>query len=72
MATDVKFGLVVGLGVVLAVAVTYYPKAGSRGGGGAAVPSLPAPAREATSPAKAGSAQNAPAYYGRSEVADAR
>jgi hypothetical protein len=26
MATDVKFGMVVGLGVVLAVAVTYYSK----------------------------------------------
>src|SRR5262245_28729437 len=31
MTTDTKLGLVVGLGVVLTVAVTYYPKAGSRG-----------------------------------------
>jgi hypothetical protein len=49
MATDVKLGLVVGLGVVLAVAVTYYPKAGPRTGAGAVVPSLPAagaPSRE--------------------------
>ncbi len=53
MATDVKLGMVVGLGVVLAVAVTYFPKAGPRTGTGAVVPSLPtAAARSADTPAQ--------------------
>jgi hypothetical protein len=47
MTTDVKLGMVVGLGVVLAVAVTYFPKAGPRQGTGAVVPSLPAATRAA-------------------------
>ena len=52
MATDVKLGLVVGLGVVLAVAVTYFPKAGPRARSGAVVPSLPVAARGAEGPAR--------------------
>ena len=45
MATDAKLGLVVGLGVVLSVAVTYYPKAGPRRGTGTVVPPRPAATR---------------------------
>jgi hypothetical protein len=45
MAIDAKLGLVVGLGVVLAVAVTYYPKSGPRRGTGTAVPPRAAAAR---------------------------
>lgn len=65
MTTDVKLGLVVGLGVVLAVAVTYYPKASRHGGAGTAVPVLPTPARASTGPA-------APPYYGQSDGANPR
>jgi len=44
MTTDVKFGMVVGLGVVIAVAVTYFPKnaAAPAGRAGSVMPSLPA------------------------------
>ena len=45
MAMDAKLGLVVGLGVVMTVAVTYYPKTGPRRGTGTVVPPRPAAAR---------------------------
>ena len=45
MAMDAKLGLVVGLGLVLTVAVTYYPKTGPRRGAGTVVPSRPASTR---------------------------
>jgi hypothetical protein len=64
MTIDVKLGLVVGLGVVLAVAVTYYPKAGRKGGPGPAVPALPTPARASASPTDP--RPTAPPYYGPS------
>jgi hypothetical protein len=51
MATDAKLGLVVGLGVVLTVAVTYYPKTGPRRGAGTAVPARPTAARATSEPA---------------------
>ena len=52
MAMDAKLGLVVGLGVVLTVAVTYYPKTGPRRGGtGTVVPPRPAEARAGDIPA---------------------
>jgi hypothetical protein len=58
MATDVKFGLVVGLGVVIAVAVTYYPKgsAAPAGRAGSVMPTLPgaAPHTIPTNPARGG------------------
>jgi hypothetical protein len=41
MATDTRLGLVIGLGVVLAVAVVYFPKAGRPDRAAAVVPSLP-------------------------------
>jgi hypothetical protein len=68
MTTDVKLGMVVGLAVVLAVAVTYFPKTGTRGGAHAVVPSLPA-VREADAP---NGQQPDAAGRGRPEVADAR
>jgi hypothetical protein len=51
---DTKLGLVVGLGVVLAVAVTYFPREGGRTGGasGNVVPSLPAVTRDAGATAR--------------------
>ncbi len=49
MATDMKLGLVVGVGVVLAVAVIYFPKAGRPDRTNAVVPSLPAATRGAES-----------------------
>jgi hypothetical protein len=42
MATDMKLGMVLGVGVVLAVAVVYFPKAGRPDRANAVVPSLPA------------------------------
>ena len=42
MATDTRLGLVVGVAVVLAVAVIYFPKAGRSDRSSAVVPSLPA------------------------------
>jgi hypothetical protein len=45
MATDTRLGLVVGVGLVLAVAVIYFPKAGHGDRTNAVVPSLPAAAR---------------------------
>ena len=47
MATDIKLGLVVGLGVVIAVAVTYYSKAAPTPAGraGSVMPSRPAASR---------------------------
>jgi hypothetical protein len=47
MASDVKLGMVVGLGVVIAVAVTYYSKAVPvpTGRADSVMPSLPAVAR---------------------------
>jgi hypothetical protein len=42
MATDSKLGLVVGVGVVLAVAVIYFPKGVQTDRTAAVVPSLPA------------------------------
>ena len=44
MTTDIKLGMVVGLGVVLAVAVTYYSKSvpPPNGRAGNVLPSLPA------------------------------
>jgi hypothetical protein len=44
MATDMKLGMVLGVGVVLAVAVVYFPKAGHSDRANAVVPSLPAAA----------------------------
>ncbi len=47
MSTDIKLGMVVGLGLVLTVAVTYYSKAVTpppNGRTGSVVPSLPAAA----------------------------
>jgi hypothetical protein len=44
MATDMKLGMVLGVGVVLAVAVVYFPKAGRPDRASAVVPSLPAAA----------------------------
>ncbi len=54
MGKDTKLGLVVGLGVVLAVAVTYFPREGGRGAGtsGNVVPSLPAATRDAGASAR--------------------
>ncbi|HEY1376911.1 MAG TPA: hypothetical protein VGF55_08955 [Gemmataceae bacterium] len=49
MATDMKLGLVVGVAVVLAVAVIYFPKAGKSDRTNAVVPSLPAATRGAES-----------------------
>lgn len=44
METDSKLGLVVGLGLVLAIAITYFPREGvhTTGPAGSVVPSLPA------------------------------
>jgi hypothetical protein len=51
MAIDAKLGMVVGLGLVLTVAVTYYPKTGPRRGTGTVVPPRPAEARAGDVPA---------------------
>ncbi len=45
MGTDSKFGLVVGVGVVLAVAVIYFPRGVQTDRTAAVVPSLPAATR---------------------------
>jgi hypothetical protein len=45
VATDTRLGLVIGLGVVLAVAVIYFPKAGHPDRATAVVPSLPGAVR---------------------------
>jgi hypothetical protein len=45
MTTDVKLGMVVGLGVVVAVAVTYFPKAGQLSGTAGTVPAVTAAAQ---------------------------
>jgi hypothetical protein len=47
MGTDSKLGLVVGVGVVLAVAVIYFPKGVQTDRTTAVVPSLPAATRAA-------------------------
>jgi hypothetical protein len=49
MSTDTKLGMVVGLGIVIAVAVTYYPKGTppKTGRTGSVMPSLPSPATAA-------------------------
>jgi hypothetical protein len=47
MTTDARLGLVVGVAVVLAVAVVYFPKAGRADRANSVVPSLPAAARAA-------------------------
>ena len=50
MTTDIKLGMVVGLGLVLTVAVTYYSKAVTppSGRAGSVVPSLPSAAPRAS------------------------
>jgi hypothetical protein len=45
MATDTRLGLVIGVAVVLAVAVIYFPKSGTADRTNSVVPSLPAAAR---------------------------
>lgn len=45
MATDSKLGLVIGIGIVVAVAVVYFPKAIQRDRTNSVVPSLPAATR---------------------------
>jgi hypothetical protein len=47
MGTDSKLGMVVGVGVVLAVAVIYFPKGVQTDRTAAVVPSLPAATRSA-------------------------
>lgn len=42
MATDSKLGLVIGVGIVVAVAVVYFPRAAQRDRTNSVVPSLPA------------------------------
>lgn len=47
MGTDTKLGMVVGVGLVMAVAVLYFPKATQSDRTAAVVPSLPAAGRAA-------------------------